>query len=186
MQIWEYALGGTTYEMEVDRKGKSFRTRKHVGKASKKQRVSFPLLRTCRKIYNEASLLPYQCNTFRFFQTGVNEWFSSLLPVQRDAIENVEIAIHQGFMLSLDVLYGPRPCSISQSTVGYLSKVHNVTFYVYERGRHGNSLSQEATAQMTRNEEHIVNSFSPKKVTVMRVHCYECLRPLLGMTPIEK
>ena len=146
-----------------------------VVKASKKQRRSFPLLRTCRQIYREAALLPYKLNVFKFQSRMEIQWFRHLLRVQRDAVQEIEWSTFRAGVLSncthwlcidLDI--------INSHKVPRLPSIKRALVHVYELHLHDEHISDEEKLQIEQNEQEIVKLFGDAKVTFKRVHCPEC------------
>jgi len=146
-----------------------------VVKASKKQRRSFPLLRTCRQIYREAALLPYKLNVFKFQSRMEIQWFRHLLRVQRDAVQEIEWSTFHARLLSnwthrycvdLDFIKShefPRFPSIKRALV-----------HVCELYLHDEHIPDEEKLQIEQYEQEIVKLSGDAKVTFKRMHCPEC------------
>jgi hypothetical protein len=66
-------------------------------RAESDQRKSFPLLRVCRLIYDEAKLFPVKYNSFMFTNNHSLSWFQAKypLPIQLQTIERIAFATEE-------------------------------------------------------------------------------------------
>jgi hypothetical protein len=94
--IWEYALGGNvfdfSYESEIGTSIGLTTLRVTTTKSPAVPKKYSALLRCCRQIYAEASLLPFKANAFRITDVENYDWFEARLPVQRDLISEMHVA----------------------------------------------------------------------------------------------
>ncbi|KAF2253367.1 hypothetical protein BU26DRAFT_400386, partial [Trematosphaeria pertusa] len=65
--IWEYVVGGTTFDMHVKYRYKGrYAWRIPDAKAANTTKNQLSLLRVCRQIYAETAILPFKVNVFKF------------------------------------------------------------------------------------------------------------------------